>query len=311
MNYATKQGVILEPYLLKRMEEKINEDHTKAEFNNHRQENNTMKKKFLDPIWDWMNIFLLAITIITTIVFIILFVMSFAYKMDHPYHAFILGMCGVFASLASAFFIAVFMRVFEICNQRKKQKNALKLLQPLFVEVYIAIGHFYPQIKTFATIKADDTIQYSKETIYYTNTLRQEGNREFVNFDLEFSKAKYRVDKALDACLNSPLIFQCPDSVISLLTNLKLNGLTRNLLEVQTVEVDQLPVTAFMGIYKNYIEFDNYYTAISELSEREMVNSLRQLNDEEKEEYIRTIETILPQLPSHDGSIYKGSMRIQ
>ena len=46
LNYATKQGVILEPYLLKRMEEKINEDHTKAEFNNHRQENNTMKKKF-------------------------------------------------------------------------------------------------------------------------------------------------------------------------------------------------------------------------------------------------------------------------
>ena len=92
---------------------------------------------------------------------------------------------------------------------------------------------------------------------------------------------------------------------------MKLNGLTRNLLEVQAVEANELHITAFMGIYKNYIEFDNYYTMISELSEREQVNSLRQLNEEEKGEYVRNIKTILPQLPPHDGSIYKGCMRIQ
>ena len=69
-----------------------------------------MKKKqninFTVTIWDGMNIFLAVATAVTTLIFIILFVICFGEDLGTPKHGFFLGMCGVFARLASAFFIA-------------------------------------------------------------------------------------------------------------------------------------------------------------------------------------------------------------
>jgi len=225
----------------------------------------------------------------------------------------ILGMCGVFASLASAFFIAVFMRLYELHKQRQQQRNALKLLQPLFVQLYTTINGFYPQTKAFATINSDNTICYPKERIFYTDSSLCDGNRDFIDFDVEFKKAKFDLDQDLNAIFNSPALLQCHDTVINFLTNLKLNGFTLNLLEVQKANIPNsgFSQTAFMGIYENFIKFENYYTIVSELAERKVVDSLSSLSDAEKDEYIKTIENILPQLPQHNGTIYKGNIRIK
>ena len=101
--------------------------------------------------------------------------------------------------------------------------------------------------------------------------------------------------------------------VINLLTNLKLNGFTLNLLEIQKAIIsdDDLTKTAFMGIYENFINFGSYYTAIAELAERKSLSNLRRLSDVERDEYIKIIENVLPQLPPHDGGVYKGNVRIK
>ena len=268
------------------------------------------KSKYSSPIWDKMNIFLTTITAITTIIFIVLFIMSFVVPTNHQAHGMILGMCGVFASLASAFFIAVFMRIFEMCNAKKKQLNALTLLKPMFVEIYTTIKQFYPQLKAFATISSDDTIKYSRERVYYQD-VESKGNKDFIDFDIEFSKAKTELDNDLDKCLNSPLVFQCHDSVIELLTNLKLNGLTLNLYEVQKARGYEWSGTSFMQIYENFKKFDEYFSMIAEISDKKVPDSLVLLSEDEKNDYIKVINNIIPQLPPHNGRIYKGNMRIK
>ena len=59
--------------------------------------------KFSVNVWDKMNVFLFISTIITTSAFLISFGACFLIKIGTDCHGMILGMCGVFASLASAF----------------------------------------------------------------------------------------------------------------------------------------------------------------------------------------------------------------
>ena len=92
--------------------------------------NKNQKKKFTVTVWDGMNKFLASATAITMIVFIILFVLCFTETIGTDKHGFILGMCGVFASLASAFFIAWIMRVYDIKRKKDQEEKALMLLQP-------------------------------------------------------------------------------------------------------------------------------------------------------------------------------------
>lgn len=312
--YATKQGTVLEPYLLKKMEEKINSRPATSAII---KQSTSIKKKsiktntYISPIWDKLNIALTIVTVITTVIFFAFFALSLIYYGNDPSNGFILGMCGVFASLASAFFIAVFMRIFEILKQRQRQSHALKILQPLFLDIFTTINQFYPQIKAFVSIGADDKLSYSHDRVYYTNPDLPSGNKSFVDFDIEFKKAKFDLDQDLEKCLSSPLLLQCHDNVVDLLTNLKLNGFTLNLLETQKVTPNEMPHTAFMGIHENFLAFEDYYLMLSELSGKRPTQTLVLLGDAEKDLYIKEIDTILPQLPPHNGSIYKGNVRIK
>ena len=313
-NYATKQGTVLEPYLLKKMEEKISSRPVNSAVIKRSTSSGKKSMKsnnYISPIWDKLNISLTIVTVITTVIFLAFFALSFIYRGNDPSNGFVLGMCGVFASLASAFFIAVFMRIFEIHKQRQRQSHALKLLQPLFLEIFTTINQFYPQIKAFVSIGADDTLRYSHERVFYTNPDLPSGNKSFIDFDVEFKKAKFDLDQDLAKCLSSPLLLQCHDNVIDLLTNLKLNGFTLNLLETQKVTPEEMSQTAFMGIYKNFSAFEDYYLMLSELSGSRPTQTLWLLDDAEKDLYIKEIDAILPQLPAHNGSIYKGNVRIK
>lgn len=85
---------------------------------------------FSITIWDKMNIFLGVATAVTMLVFIILFVLCFIAKIGTNFHKMILGMCGVFASIASAFFIAWIMRMYDITKKQEQEKKALELIRP-------------------------------------------------------------------------------------------------------------------------------------------------------------------------------------
>ena len=269
------------------------------------------KNKFTTNIWDNINIFLTISTAITTLVFCILFVLCFTTPVNNTFYGLITGMCGVFASLASAFFIAVFMRFHDMNKKKEQELKALSILTPNFREIYTIINGFYPQIQAFVTIKENDMIEYPQERVYYTDENKGDGNKTFIDFNKEFRNAESKLNSALEECLKSPMIFQCNESILNLLTKMKLNGFTRNLFEVQAApDIFNSSNTVYMSIFNNYLEFSNLYGDLLSLLNEESKNNFRELNDSEKELYIKEIENILPQLPTTMGVIYKGNTRI-
>ena len=272
----------------------------------------TINNKFALKIWDWLNIVLTVATSLTSIIFIILFILCFATPVTDESYGMIIGMCGVFASLASAFFIAVFIRLHDMNKKSQQELKALRILTPYFRDVYTIINGFYPQIKAFASIKDNDMINYPQERVYYTDKDKGNGNRDFIDFNKEFCNAESKLSLALEECLKSPMIFQCNEAILNLLSELKLNGFTRNLFEVQAAPNIFSPTnTVYMSIYKNYLEFSTLYNDLLILLNEESRDNLCKLNDQEKELYIKEIDNILPQLPTDKGVIYLGSKRIK
>ena len=271
------------------------------------------KKKFTVTVWDGMNMFLAAATAITMIVFIILFVLCFTETLGTDKHGFILGMCGVFASLASAFFIAWIMRVYDIKRKKDQEEKALMLLQPYLAKIFSTIDLFFPQLHSFTTINEDDTIQYPNETVYYTDPEEGHSNRSFVNLTEAFKEAHYNLDRDLADCLSAPILFQCNEEIVNLLTGLKLNGLTENLLEVYKSSLDPFFTnTAYIGIYENYKNFASLYETLATVSGKRPIRQLEELSPEQKKQYIAEIENIRSQITAqHKGRIYKGRDRIQ
>ena len=267
--------------------------------------------KFITNIWDGMNICLTIISAITTLLFVVFFVLCFTTPQDSVSYGMITGMCGVFASLWSAFFIALFMRFYEMNKKIQQESKALQILTPNFIEVYTVINNFYPQLKSFATIKDNDMIDYPQDRVYYTDENKGSEHRSFIDFNKEFRNAETKLNSALEKCLNSPMIFQCNESILNLLTKIKLNGLTRNLFEVQAApDVFNSSNTAYMEIFNNYIEFSDLYNDFTTLINKKTEHKLRILNDSEKDLYVKEINCILSNLPTTLGEIYKGSMRI-
>lgn len=271
------------------------------------------KKKFTVTVWDGMNKFLAVATAVITIIFLILFILCFTENIGTGKHGFILGMCGVFASLASAFFIAWIMRVYDMKRKKDQEEKALTLLQPYLAKIFSTIDLFFPQLRSFATINEDDTIQYPNETVYYTDPGQGHSNRSFINLTEAFKEAHFNLDRDLADCLSDPILFQCNEEIVNLLTGLKLNGLTENLLEVYKASLDQFFInTVFIGIYENYKNFASLYETLATVSGNKPIGQLEELSPDQKKEYIAEIENILSQITAqHKGRIYKGRDRIQ
>lgn len=271
------------------------------------------RKKYSINVWDGMNIFLILATLLATVIFIVLFVFCFIETTGTSKHGFILGMCGVFASLASAFFIAWVMRLYDLLHKKAQEEKALMLLQPYLAKIIATINDFFPQLRSFAIIKADDTIQYSNDVVYYTDPGIEHPNRSFVDLNDEFREAHSKLEQDLCDFLNSPVLFQCNEEVITLLTKIKLNGLTRNLFEIYKASNNSFfRNTSFCSLYKNYYEFNDLCKDLEVISDARLVGQLKELDSNEKAQYILEIKTIRPQLTSkHKGRIYKGYDRIQ
>lgn len=271
------------------------------------------RTKFIVTVCDRMNKFLATASTVTTAIFIILFILCFTHDVGTAKHGFILGMCGIFASLASAFFIARIMRVYDIKRQKDKEEKALTILQPYLQKTFSTINLFFPQLRSFATINDDDTIQYPNGTVYYTDPSEGYTNRSFINLNEAFREAYSDLAQDLQDCLNAPILLQCNEEIAVLLTRLKLNGLTQNLFEIYKASGDSFfSNTAFGSLHKNYKEFIQLYETLAILAERNPVGQLEELPEDEKKQYILEIENIKQQIPStHRGRIYKGRDRIQ
>ena len=268
--------------------------------------------KYNSNVWDGINIFLGIATFITSITFITLFVMCFIVTVDKEIYGTIIGMCGVFASLASAFFIAVFVRYFDLKRKSQQESKALNIITPNLIEIYTVINGFLPQIKAFVTINEDDTIIYPKERVYYTDDSLKTENRDFIDFESVFFCSESNLNAQLEKSLKSPMIFQCNESVVDLLTRIQLNGFTRNLFEIQgALSVFDPSTTTYMSLYNNFKELWELYEELAKLVQKKTNNHLRKLNYNEREIYIQEIEAVLPQLPTDKGSVYLGNKRIR
>ena len=222
--------------------------------------------KFSANTWDKMNIYLFVSTLITTITFLILFGACFLIKLGTDKHGMVLGLCGVFASLASAFFIAWIVRFFDFKKKKEQELKALELISPYLTTIFCTIDNFFPYIKCFAKIHTDDRIEYPRGIIYFTDSSVSVENRSFVDLNTIFRVSYSKLNDDLNECFNTPIIYQCNEKVIKLLTGLKLNQLTYNLLEIYKASSDPFfAETAFMDLYKNYNEFATYYETLSKL----------------------------------------------
>lgn len=270
-------------------------------------------RKYTISVWDKLNIGLLIATLITSLIFIVLFILCFEIEQSNLLHSFILGMCGVFASLASAFFIAFYTRMYELKEKKELEQKALIVLQPYFLNIYSKIHSFYPHLKSFALITPQDKISYSQDVIYYTNPNDGESNRSFIYLNDAFKYAHSDLEKSVNECLSMPILLQCNERVITLLTELKLNKLTNNLLEIyKDREIIYDQQIAYFGLYKNYLEFSKYYDFLAEITNSRVADKLIKLSIEEQEKYISEIVTIKKQcIKEHPGRIYKGNKRIQ
>lgn len=249
------------------------------------------KNKYVIPVWDGLNIVFCILTVLTTIVFLILFILSCFNFKDENLRSVILSFCGGFASLSSAFFIAFFVRWHDLKKKQSIEKNALKLMRPYFSNIYCTIDSFYPQLKAFAKINTNDTLSYPKERIYYKR-INDSTHRSFIDFDVEFSKSKHKLDSEIADCETSPLMYQCNGAVSDLLTRLKTNGLTRNLHNLITLQTPS-EMTFLASLYNNFQEYAFFYEEFSFLSEIEKHDNLELLNNSEKEEYLQIIEVCL------------------
>lgn len=276
-----------------------------------------MKDKLLNQFslntWDKMNVFLFISTIITTVAFLILFGTCFLMKKGTDCHGMILGLCGVFASLASAFFIAWVVRFYDLKKKQEQELKALEIIRPYLTTIFSTINTFFPQLKSFATINNNDTISYPIRTIYYTDSSISEKNRSFVDLNTEFKEAYSQLNHDLNECLEAPILFQCNDKIIKLLTDLKLNRLTYNLFEIYKASSNPfLSNFSFMGLFKNYNEFASYYETLSKLVSIKPKGKLVELDATAKANYMKEIQNIKSQIHiDHKGKIYKGNIRIQ
>lgn len=259
-------------------------------------------------IWDKTNITLGILSCVFIIGFILLLIASIVVKGEKDNYSLLIGICGIFASLASAVFIAVAMRMIDMSKIEKLNDKAQKTLMPYFIEIYTEIERILPEIMAFVIIKEDDTICYPSEKIYYKDMNCNIENRTFMEFDQEFRDFKKIHDSKLGKCLDSPLLLQCNNEIIELLTKIKINGFTFCLYEASTAKIVG---GSICGIYEKYLEFIDLYYQLSKVVNKSTSKRLVLLSNEEKTDYIKEINYMISKLPPHSGNIYRGAVRIK
>ncbi|MBR2277634.1 MAG: hypothetical protein IJ872_00320 [Eubacterium sp.] len=270
-------------------------------------------KQYSVNIWDKTNWFLFVTTIALVMLFLALFIACFIKRIPNDCHNTILGMCGIFASLSSAFFIAWYVRFYELKSQRAKEQKALELIYPYLLDIFLTINEFLPHLKYFTKINDDDTIIYSKETIYFKDSDMDSKNCFFVNLDMEFKNTYSILDINLEECLSLPIIYQCNEKIIKLLTEIKTNGLTSQLVQIfEASSKSEFVKTSFCGLKSNYNKFIRYYNELAVIVNGKQKGELVELTSEERSDYLKEIEKIKQMISSaHEGKIYFNGNQIQ
>lgn len=245
-----------------------------------------MNKKFTVKIWDKLNIIFSALSLISFIPFVVFFILS----LYDTNNGFFLGMSGIFASLFSAFFIAIIVRFVDLLKKKNSEDKALSMLNGHLIGIFINISSFFSVIKAFVEINENNTVSLPKGTVYYTNT-EDEEMRNFMDIKEEFSVIKKNLDKYIEKCINSPFFFQCNVGVVNLIAKLQANGFTQNLYNISitpnTIKEEEIQ---YGFIYKEKIEFEEIFNELGILLKRKAGEPLRELTVKEKDEYIKFIE---------------------
>lgn len=243
-----------------------------------------MKKRFI-VFFDTLNIIFFVISIVTFI-FSAVFVILSGLDMQNGFWS---GMSGISVSLFSGFFIALIVRTWDMKKKRDCEKKAFLMFKQNLNDLYCEINRFYPQTKSFVKINENDTAKVPNGIVYYTD-VDQGKIRAYIDFRKTYSNIKKRVDDKIEKCINSPFFYQCDTKVIDIVANLQTNGLTRNLQNISSYGFAFAEERCFYSsIFKNMKEFDSLYSNLALLLEQTTVRSLRELSEEERNEYIKDI----------------------
>ena len=268
-----------------------------------------MNKKFTIHIWDKLNIIFSIFSLLTFIPFGVFFILS----LFDIQNGFFLGMSGLFASLFSAFFIAIVVRFVDLQKKKDSEEKALLMLNGQLEAIFSEIQTFYPQTKAFAKINENHTVNLPKEIIYCTD-IEKEGMRDFIDFKQEFLVAKRKLDEKIEKCINSPVFAQCNIEVINLVANLQNNGFTRDLYNIATTPSTIAEEQIQYGfIFTEEKEFEALFIDLGLLLRRKTSMLLRELTSEEKTDYLKFIEETKKTLKGYNlsnGKTYLGNKRI-
>ena len=188
------------------------------------------RQEFKTKIWDGITIFLFVLTILCSIISIIMLLSICNYNDSQD--SMRQTNYSLFYSLACTFFIAWIMRFYELKKKVDQESVAFISMTPVLNDLICEINCFFPQLKIFATINDNDTIDFPQEIVYYKDIAGTEDNRSFINFLEIFKNEKKSLDQKIKKCFETPMLYQCNVEIINLLTKLYLNGLTLNLFDV-------------------------------------------------------------------------------
>ena len=278
-NNVTKQGCVLEPYMLKCMEDKI----AKSTIELPAVSKAASKKKLFRAIERFVdnNRVLAALTLLATII-------TVSYTLTSHMPEVIPGI-GKWYKLLSDLSVGVIINfvfyVFQVYIPHLQAEEAsfpaikpeLKIMFKEIQEVILVVEHYFPEYKQGRFDITENTVYY----ILQEDMKNRCGWARKFNLYSDFTPSIKTINASLDKLLSSVFLPNCDKELIQLLGQLKLNRFLKALSDAQKDKYDS---DATYGDFANqYPEFKAIYEALKRYADESDVRYLFSLTESEIE----------------------------
>lgn len=282
---VTKQGCVLEPYLLKCMEDKIACSTIESPV--------VIEAKRTNKCICAIKRFAVnnrVLTILTCISAII----TISYTLTSHMPELIPG-AGKWYKLSNDLSIGILINfvfyLFQIyIPQQEAEKNAFPAIKPELImmieniqEIMLVLEHYLPDYRYGKFNITDNVVHYMLQS---DAIVRKGWSRQF-DLYRDFTPIIKSIDNSLDKLLSSVFLPQCDKELIELLGRLRLNGFLKTL---KGAEKDRFDSDGIFGDFKKYhTEFTAIYERLKRYAEGYTIRSLSPLNEKEIEQYFKGI----------------------
>ena len=174
-----------------------------------------MKKNEL-KIFDWLNIMLSTITIISFILILIFLIISLKNQ-----QSVYVNLCNICIGVFTGFFVSTIIRVNDMHKQKTKTESSFNVIKPQLKILKGQIEDFYPHFKQFVKVNSDNTIDAYDNRIFFVNLTEADCTYDFIDLDYEFIKAKNNIYSTIEELYKTPIFKNCSYYLQSLIVKIK------------------------------------------------------------------------------------------